>query len=125
MQSYGPRASLLDFYFSAVFQETDCTNPNLWQWRCRYFLYIWLIFVAVIFSAGAAHGQGLLARGTLSFGPSPGSFGSVNVGSSKAITLTVRNTGSAPVNISGESVHATGFSSTGLTVPHTITAGSS
>lgn len=124
MQSYGPRASLLDFYFSAVFPETDSVNPNFWQRSCRYFSYISLIFVAVIFSSGAAQGQGLLARGTLSFNPSPGSFGSVNVGSSKTITLTVKNTGSAPVNISAESVHATGFSSTGLTVPHTITAGS-
>src|SRR6267154_1466151 len=121
MQSYGPRASLLDFYFSAVFPETDSTNPNLWQRSCRYFSYVSFMFVAVIFSAGAAQGQG---RGTLSFSPSPGSFGSVNVGSSKTITLTVKNTGSAPVNISGESVHATGFSSTGLTVPHTIAAGS-
>src|SRR6266851_42546 len=124
MQSYGPRASLLDFYLSAVFPETDSTNPNLWQRSCRYFSYITFIFVAVIFSAGAAQGQGLLASGTLSFNPSPGSFGSVNVGSSKTITLTVKNTGSAPVHISGESVHATGFSTTGLTVPHTITAGS-
>src|SRR6266404_4644530 len=120
MQSYGPRASLLDFYLSAVFPETDSTNLNLWQRSCRYFSYISFMFVAVIFSAGAAQGQG---RGTLSFSPSPGSFGSVNVGSSKTITLTVKNTGSAPVNISGESVHATGFSSTGLTV-HTITGGS-
>ena len=124
MQSYGPRASLLDFYLSAVFPETDSTNPNLWQRSYRYFSYISFIFVAVIFSAGAAQGQGLLASGTLSFNPSPGSFGSVNVGSSKTITLTVKNTGSAPVHISGESVHATGFSSTGLTVPLTITAGS-
>src|ERR1700720_3024580 len=126
MQSYGLRASLLDFYFSAVFPETDSVNPNFWQRSCRYFSYVSLIFVAVIFSAGAAQGQGqgLLARGTLSFSPSPGSFGSVNVGSSKTITLTVKNTGSAPVNISGESVHATGFSSSGLMVPHTISAGS-
>jgi hypothetical protein len=124
MQSYGPRASLLDFYLSAVFPETDSINPNLWQRSCRYFSYISFIFVAVIFSAGAAQGQGLLVRGTLSFSPSPGSFGSVNVGSSKTITLTVKNTGSAPVNISGESVHANGFSSTALAVPHTIIAGS-
>src|SRR6266481_6990466 len=123
MQSYGPRASLLDFYLSAVFPETDSTNPSLWQRSCRYFSYISFIFVAVIFSAGAVQGQGLLARGTLSFSPSPGSFGSVNVGSSKTITLTVKNTGSAPVNISGESVHGTAFSSTGLTA-HTITGGS-
>jgi hypothetical protein len=115
---------LLHFYLSAVFPETDSTNPNLWQRSCRYFSYISFLFVAVIFSAGAAQGQ-LLTRGTLSFSPSPGSFGSVNVGSSKTITLTVKNTGSAPVNISGEAVHATGFSSTGLTVPHTIAAGSS
>jgi hypothetical protein len=115
---------LLHFYLSAVFPETDSTNPNLWQRSCRYFSYVSFLFVAVIFSAGAAQGQ-LLARGTLSFSPSPGSFGSVNVGSSKTITLTVKNTGSAPVSISAEAVHATGFSSTGLTVPHTITAGSS
>ncbi len=79
--------------------------------------------MAAIFSPRAAQAQGLLSQGTLSFSPSPGSFGSVTVGSSKTITVTVKNTGVAPVIISAESVHATGFSVSGLVVPYKISAG--
>src|SRR6266478_5217919 len=123
MQSYGPRASSLYFCFFTVFPETNSNHPDRRRRKRQYFAYICLILLAAILSPRATQGQGLLAQGTLSFSPSPGSFGSVSVGSSKTITLTVKNTGSAPVNISGESVHATGFSSSGLTLPHTITAG--
>ncbi len=47
----------------------------------------------------------------------------MTVGSSKTITLTVKNTGVSPVSISAESVHATGFSVSGLVVPYKISAG--
>jgi hypothetical protein len=79
--------------------------------------------MAGLISPRATQGQGLLSQGTLSFSPSPGSFGSVTVGSSKTITLTVKNTGVSPVSISAESVHATGFSVSGLVVPYKISAG--
>jgi len=57
------------------------------------------------------------------FGPSSASFGSVAVGSSKTISLTIQNNGTAPVVISADTVHATGFSVSGLTIPHTISVG--
>jgi hypothetical protein len=112
---------LPDFYFSAVFPETDSIHPKPWQRSRRYFSRICLLFVAIILSVCGA--QAVLAEGTLSFSPSPGSFGYVAVGSSKTVTLTVKNTGSSAVSITGESLHANDFSVTGLTIPHTISVG--
>jgi Cep192 domain 4/Abnormal spindle-like microcephaly-assoc'd, ASPM-SPD-2-Hydin len=116
---------LLESCLSAVFPETNSNYPDRRQRNCQYFAYICLLLMAAIFSPGAAQGQGLLLKGALSFSPSPGGFGAVNVGSSKTITLTVTNTGRAPVTISTESVHATGFSVSGLTVPYNLSAGAS
>lgn len=123
MQFYGPRASLLYFCFFAVIPETNSSHPDRRRRKCQYFAIICLILVAAIFFPGVAQAQGLLSQGTLSFSPSPGRFGSVTVGSSKTITVTVKNTGVAPVIISAESVHATGFSVSGLVVPYKISAG--
>jgi ASPM-SPD-2-Hydin domain-containing protein/centrosomal CEP192-like protein/HYDIN/CFA65/VesB family protein len=78
------------------------------------------MLMAAILSPSRTHGQ---EHKALSFSPSPGSFGSVTVGSSKTLTVTVKNTGWAPVKISAESVYATGFSVSGLTVPQTISGG--
>jgi len=76
--------------------------------------------LALTFLAGTANGQG-----TLSFSPSSASLGSVATGSSHTISVLVQNTGRAPVVISADSVHATGFSLSRLTIPQTISAGSS
>ncbi len=122
MQSYGPRASSLYFCFFTVFPETNSNHPDRRRRKRQYFAYICLILLAAILSPRATQGQGLLAQGTLSFSPSPGSFGSVTVGSSKTITLTVKNTGLGPVSISAGSVR-TPFSVSGLTVPYTISTG--
>src|ERR1700758_391434 len=118
MQSYGPRALLLDFRFFAVFPGTTSNHPGQRRARRRYVAYGFSMLLAFAFCAGRAQGQG-----TLMFGPSSASFGSVAVGSSKTISLTIQNNGTAPVVISADTVHATGFSVSGLTIPHTISVG--
>src|ERR1700747_1442622 len=123
MQFYGPRASSLYVCFFAVLPETNSSHPDRRRRKRQYVTCICLIFMAAIFSPRAAQAQRLLSQGTLSFSPSPGSFGSVTVGSSKTITVTVKNTGVAPVIISAEAVRATGFSVSGLVVPYKISAG--
>src|SRR5205814_894607 len=50
-------------------------------------------------------------------------FGNVNVGSSKAQTLTLTNSGTASLTISQATVSGTGYSISGLTLPLTLAAG--
>src|SRR5882724_60361 len=123
MQSYGLRASLLDFRFFTVFPETISDHHGQRRPRRRYLAYGCSMLLAFGFFAGKAQGQGVLSQGTLAFGPSSANFGSVAVGSSKTISLTIQNNGAAPVVISAETVRATGFSVSGLTIPHTISVG--
>src|SRR6266404_9957879 len=123
MQSYGLRASLLDFRFFTVFPETISDHHVQLRPRRRYLAYGCSMLLAFGFFAGKAQGQGVLSQGTLAFGPSSANFGSVAVGSSKTISLTIQNNGAAPVVISAETVRATGFSVSGLTIPHTISVG--
>ncbi len=124
MQSHGTRLLTLQNRSSAVFPETDSIHPKLRQTHCRYFVYACLVVLTLALSV-AANGQGIVAPGTLSFSPASVNFGSVATGTSHTISLTIKNTGIAPVTISGESVHATGFSLSGLTVPHAISGGGS
>jgi hypothetical protein len=123
MQSYALRALLLDFRFFAVFPETISNHLRRRRPRWRYVAYGCWVLLAFAFFAGRAQGQGLVSQGTLMFGPSSASFGSVAVGSSKTISFIIQNNGAAPVVISAETVHATGFSVSGLTIPHTISVG--
>src|ERR1700719_4647217 len=120
MQSYGPRALLLDFRFLAVFPGTTSNHHGQRRTRRRYVAYGFSMLLAFALCAGRAQG---LSQRTLMFGPSSGSFGSVAVGSSKTISLTIQNNGTAPAVISADTVHATGFSVSGLTIPHTISVG--
>lgn len=52
-------------------------------------------------------------------------MGSVAIETSRSITVTVKNTGTASVTISGKAVHAGEFSISGLAIPTTIQAGAS
>jgi hypothetical protein len=74
--------------------------------------------------SGGLPGQTATA-GTLSFNPSTLSFGSVNVGSSNTISVTVSNSAGAPLTITSAVAHGTGFTISGLTVPHLLVAGGS
>src|SRR5882724_2675915 len=124
MQSHGTRLLTLQNRSSAVSPETDPIHHKLRQTHCRYFVYACLVVLTLTLSV-AANGQGIVAPGTLSFSPASVNFGPVATGTSRTISLTIKNTGIAPVMISGESVHATGFSLSGLTVPHTVSGGAS
>jgi len=57
--------------------------------------------------------------------PSTVSFGSVAIGSNSTQTISLNNPGTANLTISQASVSGTGFSMTGLSVPITITPGTS
>jgi hypothetical protein len=125
MHSYGPRALQLQNRYSAVFPETNSIHQNAWPMRRRIFVYVFILLLAVALS-GSAPGQIVAASGTLSFSPTSTSFGSVAVGSSKTISVTVKNTGTSSVSISSQSVHAPLiFSVSGVTIPYTISAGGS
>ena len=70
-------------------------------------------------TASGAHG----AAGTLSFSPTSASFGNLQVGTTKSIAVTMTNTGTASVVFSNESLQASNYSLTGLTLPLTLSPG--
>lgn len=63
--------------------------------------------------------------GTLGANPTSLSFGSVVVGSNKALSETVTNTGGSSLTISAVTASGTGFSVSGITAPVTLNAGQS
>jgi len=63
--------------------------------------------------------------GVVTSNPSAVSFGGVQVGSSKALSATVTNTGGSDVVISQATVTGTGFTLSGMSVPLTLAAGKS
>ena len=60
------------------------------------------------------------AQGYVVFTPTSASFGSVNEGSSKTLSITIWNDGRTALTITKESVSGSAFSVSGLTVPKTI-----
>ena len=72
----------------------------------------------------ALSGTGV-AAGALGSNPASLNFGSVTVGSSQSLSETLTNTGGAAVTISQVATSGTGFSSTGITTPVTLTSGQS
>jgi Cep192 domain 4/Protein of unknown function (DUF1573)/Abnormal spindle-like microcephaly-assoc'd, ASPM-SPD-2-Hydin len=124
MQSHRPRVLFLQNRSSAVSPETGSIHHKPRQTPCRFFSYAFLVVLTLTLSV-AANGQGVVAPSTLSFSPSSATFASVTTGTSQTLSVTIKNTGRVPVRISGESIHATGFSLSGLTVPQTISAGTS
>ncbi len=59
----------------------------------------------------------------LSANPLSTSFGSVNVGSSSILPVTLTNTGTSSVTVSQMTVAGAGFSTSGLSLPLTLTSG--
>ncbi len=70
-------------------------------------------------TAGQAMGQGLLAT------PSSASFGNVNVGGSKTISVTLSNTERTAITIKTVSESGSAFSISGITTPLSISGGNS
>src|SRR5882724_3285584 len=124
MQSHRPRVLFLQNRSSAVSPETGSIHHKPRQTPCRYFFYAFLVVLTFALSV-PANGQGVVVPSTLSFSPSSANFGSVTTGTSQTLSVTIKNTGRVAVTISGESIHATGFSLSGLAVPRTISGGTS
>jgi Abnormal spindle-like microcephaly-assoc'd, ASPM-SPD-2-Hydin len=61
----------------------------------------------------------------ISVTPSSVSFGNIAVGTSGTQALTIRNTGTAALNVTQASLVGTGFTSTGLTLPLSVPPGGS
>jgi hypothetical protein len=70
-------------------------------------------------------GTGVAASPALTANPASLSFGSLNAGSSSSKTVTLTNSGNVSVTLSGVSVSATNFSTSGISTPLTLTAGQS
>jgi Abnormal spindle-like microcephaly-assoc'd, ASPM-SPD-2-Hydin len=70
--------------------------------------------------SGAAAGQPQISASPASMG-----FGNVSVGSSSPKSVSLQNTGNAPLTITQASTSGAGFSMSGLSMPMTINAGSS
>jgi hypothetical protein len=71
----------------------------------------------------ALSGSGV--QGNLTASPTSINFGSLLVGASGSVSVTLKNAGTASVTISQGSASGTGFSITGLAAPQTLTAGQS
>lgn len=125
MDYFGPWASLLQNRFFAVFPETIHAGNQPRRTRRKLYPYGLALAVGLLFS-GSAPKQVAEAAGTLTFSPASASFGNVSVGTSKSITVTIKNTGTSSVTISGQALHAISvFSLHGVAIPTTIGAGGS
>jgi hypothetical protein len=69
--------------------------------------------------------SGTGVQGNLTANPTSINFGSLLVGDSASVSVTLRNSGTASVAVSQGSATGTGFSITGLAAPQTLTAGQS
>src|SRR5215470_15060264 len=76
--------------------------------------------LAIVAGIGANRACG---AGTLSFSPAAANFGNVTVGTSKSISVTVTNTGTASVAFSQESLQANMYTVSGFTLPLTLAPG--
>jgi len=119
------------------FQPPRCTNVSVagkrsemdlgsvWDRAFAFFLLLLAIgaMAGCQMSSGPSPTSG--ATGTLVANPSSINFGSVQVNSTQTHAETLTNTGGATVNISAAALSGGGFSTTGLNVPTTLTAGQS
>ncbi|MBI3668537.1 MAG: choice-of-anchor D domain-containing protein [Acidobacteria bacterium] len=76
-------------------------------------------------TAIALSGNGIATAPALSVNPTSVAFGSVNVGGSASQSVALTNTGNASLSITQANVTGAGFSTTGISLPLTLTAGQS
>ena len=88
---------------------------------CKAVSTLLTILLTVLVLAGSS--PRAEASGQLSASPTALSFGSVVVGKTSTISLSVKNTGNASVYISSGAVAGTGFSLTGVSLPMTLATG--
>ena len=70
--------------------------------------------------AGGMAANQVAAQGLVVFSPTSASFGNVNEGGSKTLSMTIWNDGRAALTITKETVSGSAFSVSGLSVPMTI-----
>jgi hypothetical protein len=112
----------LNLKLSAAFPEA-ISNKNLHRSPTRRF-FVYLSFIAIMLAGNGAIASAQ-SRGAITFSYSSVSFGNVTVGATKTITVTMKNTGTASVSITGHSANPSGYSYTGLSVPYTLSPGQS
>ncbi len=112
----------LNLKLSAAFPEA-ISNKNLHRSPTRRF-FVYLSFIAIMLAGNGAIASAQ-SRGAIAFSLSSVSFGNVTVGSSKTITVTMKNVGTGPVSITGHSANPVGYSYTGMSVPYTLSPGQS
>ena len=78
-----------------------------------------LMLFATLLAGGMAANQ-VTAQGLVVFSPTSASFGNVNEGGSKTLSMTIWNDGRAALTITKETVSGSAFSVSGLSVPTTI-----
>jgi hypothetical protein len=78
-----------------------------------------LTLFATLLAGGMAANQ-VAAQGLVVFSPTSASFGNVNEGGSKTLSMTIWNDGRGALTITKESVSGSAFSVSGLSVPTTI-----
>src|SRR5260221_348132 len=121
MQSYGPLAASSHELNFAVYPEPKAVPLITWH-SIRQQIAKFCFFLIALAIAGATASA---SEGTLTFSPSSLSVGNVAIETSHSTAVTIKNTGTAPVTITGEAVHAGAFSISGLAVGTTIQVGAS
>ena len=95
------------------------------RWDRAFAFFLLLLAIGVMASCQMPSGSTSGATGTLVANPSNINFGNVQINSTQTQTETLTNTGGATVNVSAATVSGAGFSTTGLNVPTTLSAGQS
>jgi len=106
--------------------KISCETPrrSRWQFDCwRNSIQTLLSLVLLAFAAASFPCRAEASSGTLVFSPSSANFGNVTVASSKTISISITNTGTAAVTFSKESLVANMYTVSGLTLPSSLGAG--
>jgi hypothetical protein len=124
MRDHGPRATFPDRFFSIETPKTFPREVPQLRKRCDWRRARLLLALALLLCcAGMTPNTALGAIGTLSFSPTAANFGNVTVGTTKTISVTITNIGTANVSFSKVSLVANMYSLSGITMPLTLSPG--
>ena len=84
-----------------------------------------MVLVCAVILVGGITASQAGAQGPLEFSPTSASFGSIDAGTSKMLSMTILNAGRVAVTISNVAVSGSAFGVSGLSVPATINPGAS
>jgi hypothetical protein len=112
MRTQGPQVNFL-------FKICQVNNRAVATKGCRLArLWAIVIFMAGLLVTGGAGRAG--AQGRLSLSASTMNFGSVTVGASKAVSITMKNSGSSKIEFTKEALKGAEFSVIGFALPLTL-----